>query len=58
MIVFSAGRLSSARQGSFGYHCGLGPSSRKLDQRLSLFFGFGVSGATKFSGEFPELISV
>jgi len=27
-------------------------------QRLSLFFGFGVGSPTKFSGEFPELISV
>jgi hypothetical protein len=33
--------------------------SRKLDQGLSLFFGFGLAGPThRFLGMFPELISL
>ena len=40
-------------------HRSLRPCARKLDQGLSLFFGFGLEGPThRFLGIFPELISL
>jgi hypothetical protein len=40
-------------------HRSLRPCARKLNQGLSLFFGFGLAGPTRrFLGIFPELISL